>query len=516
MLEIFGLLAQGFTVALQPFNLMLIIVGCAVGLFIGAMPGLGSVNGVAILLPLTFLVPPEGAIIFLAAIYYGAMYGGAVSSIMLGIPGASTAVATTFDGRPLAKQGMADKALTIAAMASFVGGTISVILFTFFAPPLAHVALTFGAPEEFALMMLAFATFIGLGGDDLAKTIFSICIGLVLAAVGLDIMSGEPRLIFGDITGFLHGINFLVLAIGIYGIGEMLWTVEENAKAGGKSMLSEATLTWQRTKNNLREFAGTWKISTMGSFLGYFVGILPAAGATPGALMAYGIGKQMSKEPEKFGKGAVEGVAAPESANNAASTGSMLPMLTLGIPGSPTTAILLGGMVIWGLEPGPRLFTSNPDFVWGLIASLYAANLFAVILNILFIPAFIWVLKLPFTILAPIILTLCLVGGYAPTKDMHDVWLMLLFGIVGYLMRKLDYPVAPAVLAIVLGPLAEPALRQSLLISSGDPSIFFTRTFAGPIMVVALILLFMPVLMLIYRRLRGGGKRKAPSESAAE
>ena len=503
MTEILGLLMDGFGVALQPFNLMLIVIGCTLGLFIGAMPGLGSVNGVAILLPLTFLVPPTGAIIFLAALYYGAMYGGAISSVMLGIPGASTAVATTFDGRPLAKQGYADKALTGAAVASFVGGTISVILFTFFAPPLAHVALVFGAPEEFALMMLAFATFVGLGGDDLYKTVFSICIGLVLSAVGLDIMSGEPRLIFGGITGFMHGINFLVLAIGIYGIGEMLWTVEENTKAGGESMLSEATVTVKRTMANLRELLGTWKTMLMGSVLGYFVGILPAAGATPGSLMAYGIGKQMSKEPEKFGEGSIEGVVAPEAANNAASTGSMLPMLTLGIPGSPTTAILLGGMVIWGLEPGPRLFTDHSDFVWGLIASLYAANLFAVIINIAFIPAFIWVLKMPFTILAPIIFVLCLIGGYAPTQDLHDVWLMILFGIMGYLMRKLDYPLAPAVLAIVLGPLAEPALRQSLLIGDGSFAIFFSRTFSTPIMIAALVLLFLPALKPVIRLIKG-------------
>ena len=502
MVDILSHLAGGFAVAFEPLNLMLILIGCTVGLFIGAMPGLGSVNGVAILLPLTFLVPPTGAIIFLAAIYYGAMYGGAISSIMLGIPGASTAVATTFDGRPLAKLGLADKALTGAAVASFVGGTISVLLFTFLAPPLAHVALRFGAPEEFSLMMLAFATFIGLGGDDIPKTIFSICIGLVLAAVGLDIVSGEPRLIFGNITGFLHGINFLVLAIGIYGIGEMLWTVEEHYKAGGKSMMSDAVISVERTISNLKEIWSTWKTAVMGSVLGYFVGILPAAGATPGSLMAYGIAKQIAREPDKFGKGALEGVVAPESANNAASTGSMLPMMTLGIPGSPTTAILLGGMVIWGLEPGPRLFTDHADFVWGLIASLYAANLFAVIINVAFIPAFIWVLKLPFTLLAPIIFILCLVGGYAPTQDMHDVWLMLIFGIVGYLMRKLDYPLAPAVLAIVLGPLAEPALRQSLLISSGDFSIFFTRPYSAPIMIAALILLSLPLLKPIMKLVR--------------
>lgn len=502
MLEILGLLADGFAIVFTAQNLLLIIGGCTLGLFIGAMPGLGSVNGVAILLPLTFLVPPTGAIIFLAAIYYGAMYGGAISSIMLGIPGASTAVATTFDGRPLAKQGLADKALIGAAVASFIGGTISVVLFTFFAPPLAHVALVFGAPEEFALMMLAFATFVGLGGDDIWKTLFSICIGLVLSAVGFDIISGEPRLVLWDITGFLHGVNFLVLAIGIYGIGEMLWTIEEHALGGGKSMLSSATVTVQRTLNALKDVARTWKASVMGSVLGYFVGILPAAGATPGSLMAYGIAKQISKDPDKFGKGAIEGVCAPEAANNAASTGSMLPMLTLGIPGSPTTAILLGGMVIWGLEPGPRLFTDHSEFVWGLIASLYAANLFTLIINVAFIPVFIKVLKTPFTILAPIIFVLCLIGGYAPTEDMHDVWLMLVFGIVGYLMRKLDYPLAPAVLAIVLGPLAEPALRQSLLIGDGSFVIFFERPYSSPIMIIALILLFLPLLKKAWNRMR--------------
>jgi len=502
MWEILGHLAEGFVVVFEPLNLALIVLGCALGLIIGAMPGLGSVNGVAILLPLTFLVPPTGAVIFLAAIYYGAMYGGAISSIMLGIPGASTAVATTFDGRPLAKQGMADKALIGAAVASFVGGSISVVLFTFFAPPLAHIALVFGSPESFALMMLAFATFVGLGGDDLFKTLFSIAIGLVLSAVGFDIISGEPRLVLWDITGFLHGINFLVLAIGIYGIGEMLWTVEEHALGGGKSMMSEANVTVARTISALKEVARTWKATLLGSFLGYFVGILPAAGATPGSLMAYGLAKQVSKTPEKFGKGALEGVCAPEAANNAASTGSMLPMLTLGIPGSPTTAILLGGMVIWGLEPGPRLFADHSEFVWGLIASLYAANVFALLINIAFIPLFIKILKTPFTILAPIIFTLCIIGGYAPTEDMHDVWLMLIFGVVGYLMRKLDYPLAPAVLAIVLGPLAEPALRQSLIISDGSLMIFFERPYSGPIMVVALILLFLPLFKLIYDRMR--------------
>ena len=501
-MEVLQLLLEGFAIAFQPLNLAMIVFGCTIGLFIGAMPGLGSVNGVAILLPMTFLVPPTAAIIFLAAIYYGAMYGGAISSIMLGIPGASTAVATTFDGRPMALKGEADRALIGAATASFLGGTISVILFTLFAPPLAEVALTFGSPEIFALMILAFGTFIGLGGDDIPKTFFSIFVGLVLSAVGLDIISGKPRLIFFDIPGFFHGINFLVLAIGIYGIGEMLFTIETNK---GGMMVSQAEISFRRIIGGFKEFKGRTKTVLMGSFLGYFVGILPAAGATPGSLMAYGMAKTMSKNPETFGKGNLDGVIAPEAANNAASTGALLPMLTLGIPGSPTTAIFLGGMVIWGLEPGPMLFVEHKDFVWGLIASLYVANAFALLINVAFIPVFLAVLRLPFTILAPIIFILCVVGGFAPTRDMHDVWLMLIFGVVGYLMRKLDYPLAPAVLAIVLGPLAEPAMRQSLLISDGSISIFFVRPISGPIMIIALILFLLPLIRRLVKRLRRRG-----------
>ena len=490
---------EGFATSLAPFNLLLMTLGVTAGLFIGAMPGLGSVNGVAILLPITFIVPPTSAIIFLGAIYYGAMYGGAISSIMLGIPGASTAVATTFDGRPMANKGMADKALVAAAMASFMGGTISVVLFTLFAPPLAEFALRFGPEEEFALMVLAFSTFIGLGGDSVLKTLFSISFGLVLSAVGLDIISGHPRLIFGDITGFYHGINFLVLAIGIYGIGEILWTLETSA---GKVVLATAQVTPRRIFNALKELRHSWGTITMGSLLGYFVGILPAAGATPASLMAYGMAKSFSKNPEKFGTGIVDGVVAPESANNAASTGSMLPMLTLGIPGSPTTAILLGGMVIWGLEPGPLLFIEHKDFVWGLISSLYLANFMTLVINIAFIPLFIAILKMPFTILAPIIFVLCVIGGYAPTNDMHDVWLMVLFGVCGYILRKLNYPMAPMVLAIVLGPLAEPALRQSLIGSHGSLAIFVQRPLSLMFLLLAVFLFFLPIVKILRQKRR--------------
>ena len=449
------------------------------------------------MLPITFVVPPTAAIIFLAAIYYGAMYGGAISSIMLGIPGASTAVATTFDGRPLALKGFADRALVAAAVASFVGGTISIVLFTLFAPPLADFALRFGPSEEFALMMVAFATFVGLGGDDIPKTFLMIILGLVLSTVGLDEISGRPRLIFFDISGFYKGVSFIVLAIGIYGIGEMLWTVEQ---AKGKVEIAQHTVNFTRVLHGIRLLKPTLRVMGLSSLLGYFVGMLPAAGATPGALMAYGLTKSMSKHPETYGKGELAGVVAPEAANNAASTGALLPMMTLGIPGSPTTAIILGGMIIWGLTPGPMLFIEQSEFVWGLTASLYAANLVTLLMNLALIPLFIWVLRMPFTILAPLIYVLCLVGGYAPDNVMHDVWLILIFGVVGYVLRKLDYPMAPLVLAIVLGPLAERSFRQTLIAEQGDWTVWATRPISAACMLIALALFLYPLILGMRRR----------------
>ena len=490
-------LGGGLLQAFEPLNLFMIFAGCLAGLLVGCMPGLGSVNGVAILLPVTFLVPPTAAIIFLAALYYGAMYGGAISSITLGIPGASTAVATVFDGRPMAQAGKADKALMAAAIASFIGGTVSIILFTLFAPPLAAFALKFGPQEEFALMLLAFATFIGLGGDDIPKTIFSILLGLVMAAIGFDIISGQPRMIFFDMVEFQRGIGFLVLAIGIYGIGEMLWTLESTK---GQVQMHNVNITWARFKENLKEVKAYINSTWIGSFLGFFVGTLPAAGATPASLMSYGLSKTFSKDPDSFGKGNISGVAAPEAANNAASTGSMLPMITLGIPGSPTTAILLGGMIIWGLRPGPLLFTESPDFVWGLIGSMYVANVATVLLNLALIPVFIRVLAMPFTLLTPIIFMLCVLGVFATTDRMFDNWIMLILGVGGYLLRKLNYPVAPAVLAIVLGPLAERSLRQSLISSQGDVTTFITRPISLTCVIIALLLVSYPLIQKAMRR----------------
>ncbi|MEM9394511.1 MAG: tripartite tricarboxylate transporter permease [Pseudomonadota bacterium] len=500
-MDILALLADGFATSLSPLNIFIVLIGVTVGLFIGAMPGLGSVNGVAIVLPLTFVVPPASAIILLCAIYYGAMYGGAVSSILLGIPGASTAVATTFDGRPMAQKGQAGLALIAAAVASFIGGTISVVLFTLFAVPLADLALAFGPAEEFALVLLAFTTFVGLGGDDVLKTIVMICLGLVLSTVGLDLISGQPRLIFGDLPGFYSGISFLVLAIGVYGIGEVLHTIETSKSA---PQVTPAKITFAELGAGLRRMNQLWRTMSVGSFLGFFVGMLPAAGATPASLMAYGIAKTTSKRGDKFGEGEIEGVAAPETANNAASTGSLLPMLTLGIPGSPTTALLLGGMVMWGLVPGPMLFIEQPDFVWGLISSLYTANAAAVLINLALIPLFVWALRMPFTVLCALVIVLCIVGGFAPSQKMHDVWLIAGFGIAGYVLRKADYPLAPLVLALVLGPLMEKSFRQTLVAEQGNIFAFVERPLSATFMGLALLFFVLPLLKYLRKPRRGG------------
>jgi len=507
-LEILGNLVYGLGVAISPQNLFMAFIGVVLGIAIGAMPGLGSVNGVAILLPITFAVPPTSAIIFLAAIYYGAMFGGAISSITLNIPGASTAVATTFDGYPLARKGRAADALVTAAVASFLGGAVSIVLFTFFAPPLAEFALRFGPPEEFAVVFLAYGTFAGLGGENPLKTLIATMMGLIMATVGTDVVSGWPRLIFGEITGFYHGINFLVLAIGLYGVGEIFYTLEEGLQARERF---QAKLGLREILSTLRNLSRYWATLVRGSLLGFFVGMLPAAGATPASFMSYSLAKRLSKESNLFGKGTIEGVAAPECANNAASTGAMLPMLTLGIPGSPTTAVMLGALFVWGLIPGPRLFVENAEFVWGLIGSLYIANGMAVLVALFAVPLFIWMLRMPMTILAPVILVVCAVGGFSPTQDMFDVYLMFIFGAAGYVFRKLDYPLAPMVLALVLGDLTERTFRQSMIMSHGSLGILFDFTnnpIAATLMYLSILLFFMPMagglIRWARRRLPGG------------
>ena len=495
----------GFEQALHHQNLFFAVIGIMLGTIIGVLPGLGGANGVAILLPLTMRMPPTSAIILLTSIYWGALFGGAITSILFNIPGEPWSVATTFDGYPLARQGKGGQALTAAFTSSFVGAFFSIVLITLFAPLLADVALHFGPPEIFAIQFLTFSSFVGLGGGNPAKTIVSIVLGFILAAVGLDIVTGQLRLTFG-VTDLMQGFDFIIAVIGLFGIGEILLSVEEGLSFKGV-----------RTGMRPRVVLETWKILprywrtfVRGAFIGFWMGFKPG-GATPASFMSYSFAKRFSRNPERFGKGELEGVVAPETAAHSAGVAAMLPMITLGIPGSPTAAVMLGGLIIWGLQPGPMLFKERPDFVWGLIASMYTGNIIGVAMVLAFVPFFAAILRVPFAILTPLIVIVCAIGSYAVHSSMIDIWYMVIFGVVGYVFKKLDYPLAPLVLALVLGDHAENALRQSLIMSQGSLSIFVMRPIAGVITALALFFFAMPVISAWRRR---GGGVPAPAGSA--
>jgi putative tricarboxylic transport membrane protein len=498
-------LLLGFSIAITPFNLLMAVVGIILGTIIGVLPGLGGANGVAILLPLTFTMPPTSAIILLTSLYWGALFGGAITSILFNIPGEPWSVATTLDGYPMAKQGKGGQALTAAFTSSFVGAAFSIVLVSFFAQPLAELALKFGPPEFFAIQLLTFSSFIGLGGGNPIKSLVSIIIGFILAAVGLDTITGRLRLTFGSIE-LMRGFSFIVAVIGLFGLGEIMLTVEEGLEFRGvtpRVRFREMVETW-------RELLGYWKTFLRGSLIGFWMGFKPG-GATPASFMSYGFARRFSRHPEKFGTGVLEGVVAPETAAHAAGVAAMLPMITLGIPGSPTAAVMLGGLLIWGLQPGPMLFVEKPDFVWGLIASMYTGNVIGVLMVLFFVPAFAAILRIPFAILTPLIVFVCAIGAYAVNNSMVDVWYMILFGIVGYAFKKLDYPLAPLVLALVLGDLAEAALRQSLIMSQGSLLIFFQSAISSIITLAALLLFALPVLGPLWRRLRTGATPAAQS-----
>jgi putative tricarboxylic transport membrane protein len=487
----------GFQIAFQPYNLLLAVIGITLGTIIGVLPGLGGANGVAILLPLTFSMPPTSAIILLTSLYWGALFGGAITSILFNIPGEPWSVATTFDGFPMAKQGRGGEALTAAFTSSFVGALFAVILITLFAPLLAEIALKFGPPEFFSIQLLTFSAFIGLGGGNPVKSLVSILIGFILAAAGLDIVTGQLRLTFG-ITELLKGFDFIVAVIGLFGIGEILLTVEEGLSFKGIAAKINPRVVFQTWKTLPRY----WRTFVRSAFIGFWMGFKPG-GATPASFMSYAFAKRFSRNAARFGKGEIEGVVAPETAAHAAGGAALLPMITLGIPGSPTAAVMLGGLIIWGLQPGPMLFKEKPDFVWGLIASMYTGNVIGVIMVLAFVPAFAAILRIPFSILTPLIVSICAVGAYSVNNRMLDIWYMLIFGIVGYVFKKLDYPLAPLVLALVLGDLAENALRQSLIMSQGSLAIFFTRPISGAISAVALFFFVLPLITPYWRRLRG-------------
>ncbi|MGY8905585.1 MAG: tripartite tricarboxylate transporter permease [Burkholderiales bacterium] len=503
-------LFHGFSVIMTPINIGLMFVGIILGVLIGVLPGLGGANGVAILLPLTFSMSPTSAIIMLSCIYWGALFGGAITSILFNIPGEPWSVATTFDGYPMAQNGHAGAALTAAFTSSFIGALVAVIMITFLAPLVAKFALKFGPPEFFAVYLLTFCSFVGMGKGSPFKILASMAIGFALAAVGLDTVTGQLRLTF-DIPDLLRGFDFLIAVIGLFGIGEILLSMEEGLAFSGKNAKINAKVVFETWKKLPRY----WVTSIRSSLIGIWMGITPG-GATPASFMSYGLAKKMSKNGANFGKGEIEGVIAPETAAHAAGTSALLPMLALGIPGSPTAAVLLGGLLIWGLQPGPLLFVEQKDFVWGLIASMYLGNLVGLIVVLTTVPLFASILRIPFSIIAPVIVVICAIGAFTVHNAMLDIWFMLLFGVIGYLFKKLDYPLAPLVLALVLGDKAEDSFRQAMLVSQGDLSILWSNALVGGITSLALVLLFWPLLSRLLAKVRPPKPKELPVEQPVD
>ncbi len=499
-MESFDLLMTGFAALGTPSRMGFMLLGVVLGLLVGVIPGVGGTTGVAILLPITVFLEPTSALVMLAGIYWGSMYGGLITSILFAVPGNPWSVAVMFDGRPLAKQGRAGFAMATGFWVSFFGALIASVLFTFFAVPFAEMALRFGPPEMFAVLMIAFGTFVGLGGAP-AKALIMIAAGFLLSTVGLDVVTGAPRLTFGSIN-LLQGFHFVPITIGLFGLGEVLNNAAERYKVQIEEVTRAARIGLHDITAGARAVLSNFWLASGSAVLGFLTGILPGAGATPASFMAYGIAQKVSRHPEKFGKGAIEGVIAPEAANNAAGTGSILPMLVLGIPGSPTAAILMAGVFMWGFIPGPRLFVEQPEFVWSFIASLYTANIAALVICLTATPILALMLRTPYAIMAPVIVVLCFVGAFAIQNSLLDVWLVLIFGIIGFVLRRLDYPLAPLVVALVLGFSTEQALRQSLIMSDGSMLVFFERPLSGPIMIVALLLFMLPVFQMIWRRRR--------------
>ena len=480
-------LMQGFAVALTLPNLAYMLIGITLGVLIGVLPGLGGANGIAILLPLTFTMNPTSAIIMLSCIYWGALFGGAITSILFNIPGEPWSVATTFDGYPMAQKGRAAQALTAAFTSSFVGALFAVALITFLAPMLAKFALKFGPAEYFAVQLLTFCSFVGMSKEPPAKVIASMMLGFALAAVGMDTVTGQLRMTYG-VTDLLKGFDFLIAVIGLFGIGEILLTMEEGLAFKGQS----ARINPRVVLDTWRELPKYWLTFLRSTAIGCWMGITPG-GATPASFMSYGVARRMSKDPQSFGQGQIEGVLAPETAAHAAGTSALLPMLTLGSPGSPTAAVLLGGLMIWGLQPGPMLFVEHKDFVWGLIASMYLGNLVGLLVVLTTVPFWAAFLRIPFSVIAPVIVVICAIGAYTVHSSMFDVEMMMVFGVAGYLFKKLKYPMAPLVLALVLGDMAEASFRQSMLLSQGSLSIFWSNPLVGGIAGLALLLLLWPL-----------------------
>jgi TctA family transporter len=484
----FEALLHGMAVVSTPYHLMLMVAGVLLGILVGVLPGLGAPNGVTLLLPLTFTMNPTSAIILLSCMYWGALFGGSITSIIFNIPGEPSSVATTFDGYPLAKQGRAGEALTAAFTSALFGALVGVLLITFLSGYIASFALRFSSPEFFAVYLLAFCSFIGMGKHPPLKTVVAMMIGFAMAAVGMDTVSGNLRLTFG-MPELLKGISFEIAVIGLFGIGEILCTIEEGLVFRGEHVrisLGVVLKTWA----GLPKY---WATLLRSAAIGCWMGVTPG-GPTAASFMSYSIAKRLGRDKDSYGKGNLDGVVAPETADHAAGTSALLPMLTLGIPGSATAAVMLGGLMIWGLQPGPMLFVEQKDFVWSLIASMYVGNVVSLMIVLSTVPLFASVMRIPFSIIAPVIVMVCAIGAYSVHGSMFDVGLMFFFGALGYLFKKLNYPIAPLVLAAVLGDKAEDAFRQSMLFSNGSLSIFWSNQLVGTLTTAALLMACWPLL----------------------
>ncbi len=476
----------GFSVAFQPSNLFYCFLGCLIGTLVGVLPGLGPTAAMSLLLPATFHVSPVSAIIMLAGIYYGAMYGGSTTSILVNIPGEAASVVTCLDGYQMARQGKAGRALGISALASFMAGTVGLIGLTFLGPPLARAALRFGPPEYFALMVLGMVVLTFLSSSSMIKALMMAAFGLLVGSVGTDTVSGTARFSFG-LTELMDGVGLVPVVMGLFGVSEMLLNLEQkidrevfHTRVQG---LLPTAADWIQAK---------WAL-VRGTVIGFFLGILPGGGAVLSSFVAYAVEKRCSPYPERFGTGVIEGVAAPEAANNSAAQGAFIPLLTLGIPANVVMAMLLGALIIHGVTPGPLLLTQHPEIFWGVTASMYLGNIMLVVLNLPLIGLWVQVLRVPYPVLMPLIILFCLIGAYTIANSIMDVFFMLLFGVVGYGMKKLKYDAPPFILAFVLGPLLEYSLKQSLIMSRGSFTIFLTRPIAATGLAVALVLLLLPL-----------------------
>ena len=495
-MDTFSQLLLGFSVALQPINLFYCFLGCLIGTLVGVLPGLGPTAAMSLLLPATLHITPVAAIIMLAGIYYGAMYGGSTTSILVNIPGEAASAVTCLDGYQMARQGKAGRALGISAFGSFIAGTIGIFGMTLMAVPLANLALRFGPPEYFALMCLGMVVLTFLSSTSMVKALMMACFGILIGTVGTDTVSGTARFSFGIIE-LMDGVGLVPVVMGLFGISEMLLNIETKI---------DRDIFKTRVKG-LFPTVADWIQSAgaiiRGTVIGFFLGILPGGGAVLSSFVAYAVEKKVSKTPEKFGTGLIEGVAAPESANNSAAQGAFIPLLTLGIPSNVVMAMLLGALIIHGVTPGPLLLTNHPQVFWGVVGSMYICNVMLLVLNLPLIGIWVQLLKVPYAILMPLIIVFCIIGSYTIGNSIMDVLFMLIFGVVGYLMKKLKYEAAPLILAFVLGPMLEYSLKQSLMVSKGSFKIFFSRPISATCLIIALILVVLPIVPRLRKKRPG-------------